>query len=175
MQSHIAEDGALFLLADSSTIQQDLLDLDLEQARLLTRLSEFLAQRVRHVVTHVLSTYNTIVLCNLILHDHDMWYSHCYDCIISMHTEQASECTCVVPMLSAIDACKMHACSTAKRASVLVPVWLTMIQQVKGLAMKRSGHAICWSVLQDACGYPSVCTQESMLMLGSSSVAGPCL
>ena len=48
LQSHVSEDGDLIVLvASSSTMKQDLLRLDLEQARLLTCLSHSWAQQVK--------------------------------------------------------------------------------------------------------------------------------
>lgn len=48
LQSHVAEDGGLVLLVGSShSMKQDLLRLDLEQARLLTCLSHSWAQQVK--------------------------------------------------------------------------------------------------------------------------------
>ena len=48
MQSHVDADGNLFLVADRSTMSEDLQRLDLAQARLLTELSGHWAQRVRY-------------------------------------------------------------------------------------------------------------------------------
>ena len=48
LQSHVSEDGVLVVLvASSHTMKQDLLRLDLEQARLLTCLSQSWAQQVK--------------------------------------------------------------------------------------------------------------------------------
>lgn len=48
LQTHVAEDGSLVLLVDSSpAMKQDLLRLDLEQARLLTCLSHSWRQQVK--------------------------------------------------------------------------------------------------------------------------------
>lgn len=48
LQSHVSDDGVLVvLLASSHTMKQDLLRLDLEQARLLTCLSHSWAQQVK--------------------------------------------------------------------------------------------------------------------------------
>ena len=48
LQSHVSEDGVLTLLiASSHNMKQDLLRLDLEQARLLTCLSHSWAQQVK--------------------------------------------------------------------------------------------------------------------------------
>ena len=48
VQSHVAENGNLCLLANSHTMKHDLLNLDLKLADLLTQRSEFWAQRVRY-------------------------------------------------------------------------------------------------------------------------------
>ena len=49
LQSYVAEDGSLVLLADRQTMKQDLLSLDLEQAHSLTELSGSRSQQVRSV------------------------------------------------------------------------------------------------------------------------------
>ena len=47
MQSYVAEDGCLHIVADKHRIQDAVASLDLGRAQLLTRLSLFWIQRVR--------------------------------------------------------------------------------------------------------------------------------
>ncbi len=49
MPSYVGDDGCLHIVADRNSITQSLLELDLERARLLTRLSMFWVRRVRYV------------------------------------------------------------------------------------------------------------------------------
>lgn len=50
MPSYVADDGCLHIVADKGSITQALTELDMERARLLTRLSMFWVRRVRCVV-----------------------------------------------------------------------------------------------------------------------------
>ncbi len=47
MQSYVADDGCLHIVADRHRIQEAVASLDLHRARLLTRLSLFWVHRVR--------------------------------------------------------------------------------------------------------------------------------